>query len=88
MFDFLMFLIGTMVGLIFIFMLVYILVKIYNVFNFNKNNPWELVEENKLMIEESYHPLTTEFRSRKVHVDVYKKKKFNGTYKYKYVKRY
>lgn len=40
------------------------------------------------MIEESYYPLTTEFRSRKVHVDIYKKKKFNGTYKYKYVKRY
>jgi hypothetical protein len=48
---------------------------------------WELFEENKLLIEQSTNILygTTEFPGR---YDVYRKKKWNGMFKYKTVRRY
>ena len=49
---------------------------------------WELVEENKLMTEVTYGLLLPRgFNERCVHVDVYRKKKLNGIYKYKNVIR-
>lgn len=49
---------------------------------------WELVEENKEMIEESFNPFWNANKIRRVRCDVYRKRKWNGTYKYKYIKRY
>ncbi len=49
---------------------------------------WELVEENKSMIEKSFNFITEYSYSRSIIVDVYRKKKLNGTFKYKYVKRF
>jgi len=51
-------------------------------------NKWELVEENKSMVQVVYGYLFPEGREEApVHVDVYRKKKLNGMYKYKYVIR-
>ncbi len=49
---------------------------------------WELVEENKEMIEESFNIAWGEKKIRKVRCDVYRKLRWNGTWKYKYIKRY
>lgn len=49
---------------------------------------WELVEENRVMIERSFSIWDENYHERRVLVDVYRKKRFNGTYKYKYIKRY
>lgn len=49
---------------------------------------WELVEENKPMTEVTDgFMLPNGCREREVHVDVYRKKKLNGIYKYKNVIR-
>lgn len=48
---------------------------------------WELFEEGKPMICESYHVLWDTTRTHRVIVDVYRKKKLNGMYKYKTVIR-
>jgi hypothetical protein len=54
-----------------------------------KTIPWELVEENKRMQESipDLVGLITHTYFRTIYVDVYRKKRRNGIYKYKYVKR-
>ena len=48
---------------------------------------WELVEEGKPMINEEFNPVTGYRRVHNVIVDVYRKKKLNGIYKYKSIIR-
>lgn len=48
---------------------------------------WELVEENKPMVCESFDTLFCIVEHHIVYVDVYRKKKWNGIYKYKNVRR-
>lgn len=48
---------------------------------------WELVETDKVMIEEIYYPMWMEVRTKRVICDMYRKKKWNGIYKYKYVRK-
>jgi len=46
---------------------------------------WELIKENQERIMERYYPLTYITIIERVIVDIYRKKKFNGIWKYKYV---
>ena len=46
---------------------------------------WELYEEDKRMICESFNAIWGTSSKRPVIVDVYRKKKFNGMHKYKNV---
>lgn len=48
---------------------------------------WELVEEGKKMICQSFNAIYGYSDSYPVIVDVYRKKRWNGIYKYKYVVR-
>ena len=48
---------------------------------------WELVEENKRMYQELNNPILGRVSEGYVFVDVYRKRKSNGTYKYKNVIR-
>ena len=48
---------------------------------------WELVEENKPMILETTYHYTGNKRAQTVYVDVYRKLKFSGMYKYKTIIR-
>jgi hypothetical protein len=50
-----------------------------------KIKQWELVEEDRPMIQTSFNPLTEMSFEKDVLVDVYRKKKRNGIYKYKNV---
>lgn len=50
-------------------------------------NKWILIEEAKPMICESFNVMWGYSQTRKVLVEVYRKKKFDGTYKYKNVIR-
>jgi hypothetical protein len=53
-----------------------------------KRNKWELIEENKRMISYQYNPIIGwEGKKTPVTVDVYRKLKRNGIYKYKHVVR-
>lgn len=58
-------------------------------FKFSLGNKWELIQENKRMIETQFNPLwgmgTME---REVIADIYRKKKRDGTYKYKTVPKH
>lgn len=45
---------------------------------------WELIEKEKRMVCERFNPFFG-YSSYLVYVDIYRKKKFNGTYKYKKV---
>jgi len=48
---------------------------------------WELVEENKRMVCETHNPIMGHISTGIVYIDVYRKKKMNGIYKYKQVVR-
>ena len=48
---------------------------------------WELVEEGKAMVRSDFYPVTGYERNTPVIVDVYRKRRRNGTYKYKNVTR-
>ena len=48
---------------------------------------WELVEEGKHMVNHEYNPCTGYSNTYPVIVDVYRKKRLNGMYKYKNVIR-
>lgn len=47
---------------------------------------WELMQSGKTMFEDSFDIAWGVKTTRQVFCDVYRKKRFNGTYKYKYVK--
>lgn len=49
---------------------------------------WELVEENKRMYQEVTNPIMGKVSEGYVFIDVYRKMRRNGTYKYKNVKRH
>ena len=48
---------------------------------------WELVEENKPMIKNIIYPILGLQSNYSVVVDIYRKKKWNGTYKYRTIER-
>jgi hypothetical protein len=48
---------------------------------------WELIEEDVPMIRTTYYSVNLILSKEKIRVDVYRKKKWNGIYKYKNVER-
>jgi len=48
-------------------------------------NKWQLVEKSKPMVCEQFNVVWGTSTIRHVYIDVYRKKKFNGIYKYKNV---
>jgi hypothetical protein len=49
---------------------------------------WELVEENKVMTKNVIYPFIGIEKNYDTFVDIYRKKKLNGTYKYKTIERH
>ena len=49
---------------------------------------WELVEENKQMVKVSTNLFSNFEHTSIIRCDVYRKLRWNGIWKYKYVKRY
>ena len=49
---------------------------------------WELVKENQRMFQEVTNPIIGKISEGYVYIDVYRKKRRNGTYKYKNIKRH
>ena len=54
---------------------------------FWKRNKWELVQENAPYVQVTTNPILGVVSQGAVLCDVYRKKKRDGTYKYKKVKR-
>jgi len=47
-------------------------------------NKWELIEENVPKILEKHWPFLNITKTYNVRIDLYRKKKWDGTYKYKH----